>query len=525
MNKRFAISNLSIKINFLVPIFFLFLIVFSAFISFIVADQSSKKRKEFDATVANFSELITTNNVSNLWNFDTVTMEQNLTSFLKNKEIISIEIKDLTGNSTKKVEKEKREKLISKTLDIVREDPNEDPKTRKPQKIGTAEIIFTDFYIRQDIGNIVALLILLGIILLALMQGSLVVITNYLTAPIGNLTNMATRIAEGDSGIDMTLEKTRSSEIAGLAAAFGSMTMQLRHKAEEFKKTNELLSEIIAKAKQIVVSLNSASREIEAASQEQMSSSNEHASGVTEVSATLQELTITAKQITSNVGELVFSSEEGIKLLRENEQQLLHTVTQLDDVGTTSKTNTAQIGELGKRSAIINEMVELIKEVANKTNILSINASIEASRSGEAGAGFSVVAAEIRELSKETIESAKKAEVAAREIRELLDSIIISSENESVKVIGSGKTAKEIFDKTETIVSRINNNYTFTQKIDVSIKQQENGSIQAAETMRQMAEIARQSAETARQTLTAAKDIVAYSSELEQTVSKFSPGT
>jgi methyl-accepting chemotaxis protein len=220
------------------------------------------------------------------------------------------------------------------------------------------------------------------------------------------------------------------------------------------------------------------------------------------------------------VGELVYSSEEVVKLLKENEKQLLETVSQLEDVGQISRNNTTQINELGKRSVLINEMVELIKEVANKTNILSINASIEASRSGEAGAGFSVVAAEIRELSKETIDSAKKADVAAKEIEDFLGSIIISSENESSKVVGSGKTVKGVYENVGSIVSKINNNYGFTQKIDVSIKQQENGSVQAAETMRQMAEIARQSAETARQTLAAVKDIVAFSLELEKTVSR-----
>jgi methyl-accepting chemotaxis protein len=283
---------------------------------------------------------------------------------------------------------------------------------------------------------------------------------------------------------------------------------------------NEILREIVTSSKDIVVNLNSSSKEIEAAAQEQTSASNENASGITEVSATLQELTITAKQISTNVGELVFSSEETVKLLKDSEKLLLDTVSQLDDVGAISRNNTTQINELGKRSVLINEMVELIKEVANKTNILSINASIEASRSGEAGAGFSVVAAEIRELSKETIESAKKADIAAKEIKDFLNSIIISSENESGKVLGSGKTVKSVFEKVGNIVSKINNNYSFTQKIDVSIKQQENGSIQASETMRQMAEIARQSAETARQTLSAVKDIVAFSQELEKIVNK-----
>jgi methyl-accepting chemotaxis protein len=364
------------------------------------------------------------------------------------------------------------------------------------------------------------IMLVINVLVLSILAGLTgLFLARRITVPLVNLTKTAVKIAEGDTKLEARAQGT--SEVSGLAQAFNSMTGQLRNKAEGFRKTNEILSEVIAKAKEIIVSLNSASKEIEAATQEQTSGANEHASGITEVSATLQQLSITAKQITKNVGELMFSSEEGIRLLKESENQLLLTVTQLDDVGRISKTNAGNIVELGKRSAIINEMVELIKGVANKTNILSINASIEASRSGESGAGFSVVAAEIRELSRETIESAKKAEVAAREIKAFLDSIVVSSENEASKVIGSGKTVKNIFDNMESIVSRINNNYSFTQKIDVSIRQQESGSIQAAETMKQMAEIARQSAEIARQTLSATKDIVAFGTELDRTVAKF----
>ena len=80
---------------------------------------------------------------------------------------------------------------------------------------------------------------------------------------------------------------------------------------------------------------------------------------------------------------------------------------------------------------------------------------------------------------------------------------------------------KTIYDNIENIIVKINNNYSFTQKIDVSIKQQETSSVQAANTMKQMAEIARQSAETSRQIVIVVKDIVNLSRELEHIVSRF----
>jgi methyl-accepting chemotaxis protein len=345
--------------------------------------------------------------------------------------------------------------------------------------------------------------------------------TRSITKPLKQITETALRISKGEHDLRAVVAGGR--EVATLAEAFNNMTAQLRNQAEGLRQSNDILTEIISKAKGIVINLNSSSKEIETAAQEQTSGMNEFASGITEVSATLEELTITAKQITKNVGDLVLASEEAIKSLEANEGRLLGTVSQLEGVGDISRKNAREIGELAKRSVLISEMVELIKEVANKTNILSINASIEASRSGEAGSGFAVVAAEIRELSKETIASAKNVEKAAREIEGFIDSVVLASQNESSKVVESGNIVKTIHDDVVTVAGKIGNNYSFTQRIDVSIKQQENGSKQAADTMRQMAEISRQSAETARQILQAVREIVELAESLDQTIDKYHP--
>jgi len=358
---------------------------------------------------------------------------------------------------------------------------------------------------REVLKNIIITIIIT--LFMALISGFVgLYLAHRLASPLIDLTTTVSRITEGEKDIQARI--AGSKEVVTLAKAFNSMTNQIRDKVNGFISMNNLLTEIITKAKDMIINLNTAAREIEAGSQTQTSSSQENASAIREVSATLGELSITAKQITKNISELTFSSEETVKLLKMSENQLLDTVTQLEDVGIISKNNAEQIGELGKRSTIINEMVELIKQIANKTNILSINASIEASRLEKKNSGFSVVASEIRLLSKETIESAKKVEAAAKDIRSLLNLVITSSKNLSIKVMGSGNNVKSVFDNVQQSVTCINDNYAFTQRIDASIKQQEQGSVQAAETMRQMAENARESVKMAQETLAAIKNIV-----------------
>ncbi|MBN2533013.1 MAG: methyl-accepting chemotaxis protein [Spirochaetales bacterium] len=326
---------------------------------------------------------------------------------------------------------------------------------------------------------------------------------NYFISSLQEIEKSANVIAEGN----LTKNIVNQSLKGDLGKAFMMMSKNLY--------------EIISKVQIGIIELVSNTKEIHAAVEEQKAASTEQASSITEVSATLGELSITAKQITMNASELVMASGEVVKELLKGQELLVKTVTQLGEAGQISETNANQIGELGKRSELINELVEIIKEVANKTNILAINASIEASRAGETGKGFSIIAAEIRELSKETITTAKKAEVAAKDITAFINSIITSSRTESKRVVESVDIAKSLHTSLKEVVENINNNYIFTQKIDISIKQQENGSKQAAETMTQMAKIAKESAEIARQIFNSINNIVNMSKDLEISITKF----
>ena len=488
-----------------------------------------KEIKQLETQTEQLNERLSSNLSAPLWNYDNAISEKIINQEIKDKYILAILVNQNDKLIVGKIVNEKGD--IENIEDINKYDKllanNFAVKKKKiiyndndtEKEIGELVLYITDKSVKERLSDLLVQTIVQTIIMLIILSIITYFILNlFLNKPLKEITETASRIASGETGLQASVDGPK--EIATMAIAFNTMTSELRNKADGFKKMNETLAEVISKAKEIIVNLNSSSKEIEAAAQEQTSGAAEHASGITEVSATLEELTITAKQITKNVGELVVSSEEVVKLLNESEKQLMDTVTQLEDVGRISAKNSSEIVELGKRSVIINEMVEMIKTIANKTDMLSINASIEAAKSKESGAGFSVIATEIRELSKETIESAKNVEKAAVEIQDLLKSIVVSSESESKKVVESGKIVNATCDNVEKIVTKINNNYSFTQKIDVSIKQQEVGSRQAADTMKQMAEIARQSAEIARQTSVAVRDIVNFSADLDNVVKK-----
>lgn len=499
--------SISIRTKLLLYLLITFFI-FSLIILYLVFDLSKSKKRDLLNKIENTSEQMAIAISSAVYNIDNKGVNIITDSFLKDQDIVEIKLIDDTGYVFLDRSRKTEGKKIIKEKPIV----------YSGKRIANITIVYSDYLLIKTINRISIQFFLVECFMMITLSIILFIITRQISSPIEKLRTVVQKITSGEMNLTAN-EKNNIREVDQLAMSFNLMTAELKKKTSITEEQNFFMEEIIAQSKLSVMNLNSVSKEIEAAAQEQTSASNEHASGITEVSATIEELSITAKQIAKNVGELVFSSEEVIKFLKDSEDQLLITVKQLEDVGFISSKNAQGINDLGKRSAIINEMVEIIKEVANKTNILSINASIEASRSGEGGSGFSVVAAEIRELSKETITSAKNAEKAAKEIRDFLNSIILSTENEALKVNECAKIVNKINKNIEEIITRINNNYSFTQKIDLSIKQQEAGTKQAADTMKQLAEISRESAETARQTLGAVKDIVKLSLDLDKLVS------
>ncbi|MBN2738888.1 MAG: hypothetical protein JXR70_18040 [Spirochaetales bacterium] len=183
--------------------------------------------------------------------------------------------------------------------------------------------------------------------------------------------------------------------------------------------------------------------------------------------------------------------------------------------------NSIQIKEFGNKSTLITEMVDVTKEGVNTTNMLSIITSIEASRTGENEKGFSFVTAKMRELSKESIASAKKADQSAFELYNFFVAIIISSESESQEKLDMGETTSTAHKKNEEIIKLVTANYSSTQKIDISRKQQERDSAEAAKTIGHMAKNSKKSAEISKQTTIAVKDIVSLEENLLKALKAF----
>ncbi len=225
---------------------------------------------------------------------------------------------------------------------------------------------------------------------------------------------------------------------------------------------NKVLSEVVNIVEMVDDSTNIISNNTDAlaaATLEQSSQSDEVASAVEELSATITQNAISSlktSELATNNGDLAV---EGGNIVSE-------TILKMKDIAGVVADSATQIEQLGKASSKIGEIISVIDEIADQTNLLALNAAIEAARAGEQGRGFAVVADEVRKLAERTSDATKQ-----------ISSMIIDVQNETSKAVEAmHRGTKEV-----------NGGITFADKAGDALKKIVNSSTQLKDMVNQMA--------------------------------------
>lgn len=263
--------------------------------------------------------------------------------------------------------------------------------------------------------------ILMVAIGIPILWGFLWLITGRIVTPLLRLSQTVQRMGRGD--LTSFIEVGSGGEMGALECSFASMKRDL--------------TDILADVKQAVQEIIAAGIHIQCASEQQALETKEQASAVSETAAAAAELSTTSKHIGENVGHV---TEVADRVLQG-----------MDHIRVTTRETSGLLGLLNDKSKQIVGIVGLINTVADKTNMLAVNASIEAARAGEQGRGFAVVADQITRLARSTATSAKGISELIEEIQRKMFNAIETMER-SVEGVEDGielaqtsvQTAKEI---------------------------------------------------------------------------------
>ena len=265
-----------------------------------------------------------------------------------------------------------------------------------------------------------------------------------------------------------------------------------------------------------VTALTSASAEILAGTTQQAAGVQEQAAAVTETVSTVEEISQTAESSNDRAKAVAESSLRAVENGVAGRRAVEDTVSVMGDVKTRTESIANSILALAEQAQAIGDIIAVVNNVADQTNILAFNAAIEASRAGEQGKGFGVVATEIKSLA----EQSKKATVQVRqilgEIQRATNSAVIATEHGAKTVDEALRTVNQADESIRALTDIVADAARSATQISASANQQSIGMAQIQRAMHDISDTTSQNLASTRQTEQAARDLDAVGLRLAE---------
>ncbi len=218
--------------------------------------------------------------------------------------------------------------------------------------------------------------------------------------------------------------------------------------------------------------VRSSSTELQAAANQQASGAKEQAAAMTEISTTISELLATSRQIAESAQRVAHNAEQTASAARSGHGTVDSTHESIAGIRRQVDQIVSHMLELGKKSQEIGAVLDIVSELAEQTNILAINATIEAAGAGEAGKRFAVVAEEIRKLADRVGGSTKEVRTLIDDVRSAVNTTVMATETGSKAVDAGSRQFGDVASAFKQIATLVSTTTEAAREIELSTKQQ-----------------------------------------------------
>ena len=320
----------------------------------------------------------------------------------------------------------------------------------------------------------------------------------------GTLAGMQTL---GNGDLSSRLNLGRSDEFNAIEQGFNGMAASLR--------------ELVVQAQRSSVQLTTSITEVAATAKQQQATVTETAATTSEIGATSRQISATSRELVRTMGEVSARSEQTAALAGSGHSGVLRMAEVMQQLTSAAEMVNAKLALLNEKAGGINQVVTTIVKVADQTNLLSLNAAIEAEKAGEYGRGFGVVATEVRRLADQTAIATYDIEQMVREIQSAVSAGVMGMDKFSEEVRRGNAEMAQVGDQLSQIIHQVQALAPQVQMASEGMQAQSGGAEQIEQALSQLTEASGQTVESLRQTGMAIEDMSDVANNLRSGVSRF----
>lgn len=307
---------------------------------------------------------------------------------------------------------------------------------------------------------------------------------------------------------DLTTEATVTEDFTGaIADSINFAIDQMRGLVKAIRDT--------------AVQVAAAAQETQATAIHLADASEHQAQEIAGASAAVNEMAVSIDQVSSNAAESSAVAERSVAIAKKGAEVVQNTIRGMDTIREQIQETAKRIKRLGESSQEIGDIVSLINDIADQTNILSLNAAIQASMAGDAGRGFAVVADEVQRLAERSSAATKQIEALVKTIQSDTNEAVISMEHTTAEVVRGARLAQDAGVALEEIENVSMNLADLIQNISNAARQQSSSAGHISNTMNVIQEITSQTSAGTNATAKSIGNLAEMANQLRNSVAGF----
>lgn len=326
-----------------------------------------------------------------------------------------------------------------------------------------------------------------------------------ISVPLASVMQILEVMRSGD--LTKRLDLARRDEFGALESGFNRMTDEL--------------TGLVGQAQKSALQVTTSVTEIAATSRQQQATASETAATTTEIGATSREIFATSRDLARTMTEVAGVADHAASLAGTGHVGLTRMEDAMRHVMEAAGSVNGKLGILNEKAGNINQVVTTITKVADQTNLLSLNAAIEAEKAGEYGRGFAVVATEIRRLADQTAVATYDIEQMIKEIQSAVSAGVMGMDKFAEEVRRGMDEMRQVGDQLAQIIAQVQTLPPRFQVVNEGMQAQATGAEQINQALVQLSEAAQQTAESLQQSSQAIEELNHVANGLKSGVSRF----